>query len=91
MNEWLPISSAPKDGTVIQVKIPDHGSDCIVSWEGGLLDTKNRDCGGWHWMTDREPPDCWTDGVCWEVNESGERSIEPTHWMPLPEPPKEAN
>ena len=83
MNEWQPIATAPKDGTLIQVKIPGHGSDNIVAWLGGLLDRDGYDCGGWTWIEVTEPPDCWTDGVCWEVNVDGNHSAHPTHWKPI--------
>mgnify|MGYP006921342566 CR=1 FL=1 len=87
MGEWQDISTAPKDGTAIQAKIPGNGSDNIIAWYGGLLNSDNEPCGGWSFVEDQEPPDCWTDGICWEVNESGVASVKPTHWMPLPTPP----
>ena len=89
MTDWRPIETAPKDGTVIQVKIPGHGADNLVAWTEGLLDSQERDCGGWEWMGDNEPPGCWSDGVCWEVNEDGKRSAHPTEWKP--EPPSAPN
>ena len=85
--EWQPIETAPRDGTWIQVKIPGHGSDNIVAWQPGLLDSEGADCGDWTFMTEQEPPDDWTDGVCWAVNSDGLPSTRPTHWMPLPPPP----
>ncbi len=85
---WFPIDTAPKDGTWIQARIPGHGSDNIIAWIDGLLDSEHRDCGGWTFMTEQEPPDSWTDGICWEVNEDGKKSTPPTHWKPLPEPSK---
>lgn len=87
MADWQPIETARQDGTSIQVKIPGHGSDNVVAWFGGLMNSREQDCGGWHWMEDNEPPDCWTDGICWESNEDNIRSVHPTHWQPLPQPP----
>jgi hypothetical protein len=84
MSEWQSIETAPKDGTPFQAKIPRHGSDNIIAWQGGLLDTDNRSCGGWTFVEDQEPPDSWTDGICWAVNEDGEPSVQPTHWKHLP-------
>jgi len=57
---WLPIETAPKDGT------------WLLLWDSGLVIIE---IGRWakllnYWMGD-----------------DGERSI-PSHWMPLPEPPK---
>ena len=87
--EWRLIETAPKDGTPFQARIPGYGDDNVIAWFEGLLDTDDLDCGGWCFVEDQEPPDCWTEGVCWEVNDRGERSIYPTHWKPRSEPPKE--
>jgi hypothetical protein len=87
MSEWRDIETAPKDGTWIQARIPGHGADNIIAWQGGLLDSEGNDCGGWMFMQDQEPPDCWTDGVCWSVNEDGIASTLPTEWK-LPQPPE---
>ena len=80
MAEWQPIETAPKDGTIIQVRIPGHGDDNIVAWIDGLFDRNGKDCGGWAFIEDQEPPDDWTDGICWEVNEDLMPSTPPTHW-----------
>jgi len=77
------IDSAPKDGSHIQVVIPGHGSDNIISWYSGFVNDAEQDCCGWVFMTEQESPSCWTDGVCWESNENCEKSVEPTHWQPL--------
>ena len=82
---WQPIEKAPVDGTVIQARIPGNGSDNLIFWLDGLIDTDGNDCGGWAFTSDQEPPDCWTDGICWEVNEDGRKSIMPTHWKPYNE------
>jgi hypothetical protein len=81
---WLPINAAPKDGTSIQAKIPGNGSDNVIAWFDGLLNDDGKDCGAWQFTSDQEPPDCWTDGVCWGSNEDGVPSVQPTHWKPLP-------
>lgn len=84
MSEWQPIKTAPKDGTWIQADIPNNGSDNVVAWLPGLLNDKVEDCGGWQFVTEQEPPPCWTDGVCWESNEDRQPSIKPTRWKCLP-------
>jgi hypothetical protein len=85
--DWQPISTAPRDGSEIQARIPGNGSDNVIAWIGGLLNSENKDCGSWAFTReDQEPPDCWTEGICWEVNEDGGPSIQPTQWKPLPEP-----
>jgi len=87
MSEWKDISTAPKDGTWIQARIPGYGSDNIIAWRGWYVTDEDDEVCAWTFMTEQEPPDCWTDGVCWKVNEDGKASVQPTHWMPLPPPP----
>lgn len=84
MSEWQDISTAPKDGTAFQARIPGHGQDNIIAWTDGLLDENEQDCGGWYFADEQEPPECWTDGVCWAENEDGISSVQPTHWKPAP-------
>lgn len=67
---WQDISTAPRDGTDIQARIPGHGEDNIIAWQSGFMDENEEDCGGWAFTTDQEPPPCWTDGVCWGSNEA---------------------
>lgn len=83
MAEWLDISSAPKDGTEIQARIPGHGDDNVIAWVDGLLDSDDGACGTWAFTRDQEPPDCWSDGYCWDANEDGKRSAWPTEWKPI--------
>lgn len=78
-----PIETAPRDGTPVQARIPGHGSDNIIAYQYGLVDDNGGDCGGWMCMGEQEPPDCWTDGVCWAENADGMPSVQPTHWKPL--------
>ena len=82
-DDWQPMKTAPRDGTCIQAEIPGWGRDNVLFWLDGLLDSDGNDCGGWSFAEDQEPPGCWTDGICWEINEDGKKSIEPTRWKPL--------
>lgn len=83
---WQDIASAPRDGAAIQARIWANGEDNIIAWQHeALLDSNGNWCGAWCFVTDQEPPACWTDGWCWEVNEDGEPSAKPTHWKPAPE------
>ena len=83
---WRPIESAPLDGSDIQARIPGNGSDNVIAWQDDAFrNGSNEPCGGWAFTTEQEPPECWTDGVCWSVNEGGVPSVQPTHWKPLPE------
>jgi hypothetical protein len=75
MKEWAPIETAPKDGTKIigyQPKTDDEGEIINVM----------------EWM----PRQSWhrSDFTGLWVEAHGEQyeSYKPTHWMPLPEPPK---
>lgn len=81
MNNWQPIDTAPKDGTVVLVWWPigdypsgNHEFASFVDFGGkvpeGTFDGKPYRNG---WCNDR-------DGAYLPV--------EPTHWMPLPEPPR---
>lgn len=80
MNEWQKIDTSPKDGTPIQADIPGHGSDNIIAWSPGFRDKAGASCCCWVFMEDRDPPESWTDGVCWDENEDLEKSVEPTLW-----------
>lgn len=76
------MENAPRDGTPLQVKIPGHGDDNAIMWVDTLLDENLSRMGAWCFLDD-EPPESWTDGICWEVNESGEQSVQPTEWKLL--------
>jgi hypothetical protein len=82
---FAPIATAPKDGTHIQAVIPNYGSDNVIAWKQGFADEEGGDCGCWCFISEQEPPSCWTDGVCWESNEDGVASIQPTQWKKLTE------
>jgi hypothetical protein len=73
MTDWQPIETAPKDGTLILVFVPP--SDYSIGWYNTEKYNKNpRPFWGRHNANHSKT-------VC--------RSRPPTHWMPLPEPPKE--
>lgn len=85
MSEWQSMDTAPRDGTPIQAEIPGHGSDNIIAWVNGYYDSDGLDCSCWAFVEDQEPPPCWTDGVCWDINEDEVASVKPTRWKPLGE------
>lgn len=72
MSEWHSIETAPKDGTIVDL------------WVAGPHNAGNRQ------------PDCWFSDAEWwcDFGDQGEQQPGiyigdvPTHWMPLPEPPK---
>lgn len=69
---WRPIETAPKDGTAILLYCDDH-----VSAEfGSVIGFWSEDDGGdWYASEAHSSPLFWA-------------SDRPTHWQPLPEPPK---
>jgi hypothetical protein len=73
------MDAAPVDRP-IQARIPGYGDDNIIEWHPNLLDSDGKDCGGWSYIDGPECPECWHDGICWEINERGDRSVHPTHW-----------
>lgn len=80
---WRSINTAPKDGTPFQARIPGHGEDNIIAWTNDLTNEAGLSCGGWYFVEEQEPPNCWTDGICWAFNEDGLPSVQPTHWKTL--------
>lgn len=85
MDDFRDISSAPRDGTAILARIPGHGDDNVISYEY-IGDCATEDGGlawGWTFASDQEPPEDWSDGWCWESNEDGVPSTQPTHWKPI--------
>lgn len=80
-SKWLPISSAPKDGTVIDLFVngsrhPNYawGKPPHECGESGMYCDSD-----WH----SEKPGWYDTTFNYFLHES------PTHWMPLPEPPIE--
>lgn len=83
VSDFQDITSAPRDGTSIQARIPGHGDDNIIMWLVDTVEGENGPCGCWVFANeDQEPPEDWSDGYCWAMNEDGERSTWPTHWKP---------
>lgn len=83
MNEWQPMETAPRDRCIV-VLLENNVTTGFVWWESGFFDEDGKECGTWAWAED-SPPDCWTDGYCWEVNEDLERSMQPIGWRELTE------
>lgn len=80
MSEWQPIETAPKDGTLIILW--DSNRELAVSghWhsEPARDDPSNGYEHAWSWWVSSN------DTIMWD---GGPDDI-PTHWTPLPEPPK---
>jgi hypothetical protein len=63
MSEWLPIDTAPKDGTAVLIHLSDTGNIIAVYWTGGKFCWKSVEhetlwCPSiaTHWMPLPEPP-----------------------------------
>jgi len=83
MNEWMPIETAPKDGTAVLVM-----RNIWPGCKNGVAE----ECNGHNtyvaeWWSEMNHGDgSW---VCYmDLPSDPLCPIEPTHWMPLPEPPK---
>lgn len=73
MTGWLPIETAPKDGTRVLVYATLRGASLSGrDWK--------KDLGKWVVIAAwEEEYNVWWDG--------SQCTLEPTHWMPLPAPP----
>lgn len=77
--QWQPISTAPRDGGAILLFIPDGYSMCGLT-DGIVIG---------HWCEDeRSGGDPDADWYQLEQDGGFQLDISPTHWQPLPEPPK---
>jgi hypothetical protein len=78
---WSPMSTAPKDGTLIEVKIPGHGDDNVICW-GNFAIKNGKKYSSWGLMQGIAIP-CWKYGICWNDNQDLEKaSVQPTAWRP---------
>lgn len=90
MNEavWRPIETAPKDGTTVMLAARRYKPRIWVSYTDPDAFKKDGDLGAYSVLVARFST--WDD--CWRQL-SGEFVVgmswcNPTHWMPLPEPPQ---
>ena len=97
MAEWQPIETAPKDGTKVFIWREGWDQAPVAQWRDypgnpvvGSDESESADCWmhGWlfhEWFT----PGIEDGWLGW--NEDIDEGCMPTHWMPLPEPPKGQN
>jgi hypothetical protein len=79
--KWQPISTAPKDGTIILAWCP--ASEWLEQWEYEIIVSVcwRRGPFGTGWLLP------WLFDQGGELVDMRQRFIEPTHWMPIPLPP----
>jgi hypothetical protein len=78
MTEWQPIATAPKDGTTILLYWPHYPEEQSgVVW-----------LGRWK-QNDRLAKAYFSDTCEWDDFELSEPRHAPSHWQPLPPPPKD--
>lgn len=76
--EWQPIETAPRDGTYIILYSPKEISICAWKlWNKARLKYEEDQ---YTWLR------YYGNSIFYYFWD--EKSIKPTHWMPLPEPPK---
>ena len=82
MSEWQPIDTAPKDGTIVLGYFDNDDETFFMSH---IMWVKNGEmvCGG-NENDGLVGPQKWFSLL-------SRRGVEPTHWMPLPAPPKKGD
>jgi len=75
MNEWQPIETAPTNGRSVLLALSSKHVT-VGRWEPQQFHKTPRP----YWSTERG----WLFGISWD------RKNQPTHWMPLPDPPRDA-
>jgi hypothetical protein len=78
--KWLPIKTAPKDGTTVLVYVP---GDSLYP-TAAQYDSRER------FERDYGDPDYMPEGWRWSCgypSDFHEHTIEPTHWMRMPKHP----
>lgn len=95
---WQPIETAPKDGAAVLLYVPsgidvrgvydappDHRDRITVGWFGAPHGDYNP---GNRWVSINVISETFSGSELtgsWEEHEF--EAVQPTHWMPLPEPP----
>lgn len=74
--EWLSIESAPRDGTPVLIFVPAYTREHLGDFPAVMQVA--------HWYESEFRAAAWT-----ETHGEGYETYEPTHWQPLPSPPKE--
>ena len=84
MGEWQPIATAegqPIMNQRIRIRTA-KGREFDAKCGYFACDEDGYDVPVWAAWNEEDAPECWTDGICWTVNEAGVASDQPTHWTP---------
>ena len=81
MNQWQPMSTAPKDGTKIDIWVRERGT---YNWNGEPYEEFYRVADAW-WETEYASGEWW--GPYELHGDAGSLRAEPEFWMPVPPPP----
>jgi hypothetical protein len=80
VDDWQSPGCAPLD-TEITVKTAT-GCEFRAIWKFGLIGEDGKETGAWCATKNNDHPPCWTDGICWRVNDAGEPSDPVMWWKP---------
>ena len=84
MSKWQPIETAPKDGT--DILLMDNKAPGLPTGKADKCWCGNTAVGGW-WEDENGGKGAW---ICYmDAPLDPEVHFDPTHWMFLPDPPKE--
>lgn len=85
MDDWQPIDSAPKDGTSVLIYWPNYNYDGFDQRPQSVMAI-----GRWK-ENDRleNSPGYFSDTTEWDDYGLAQPEYAPSHWMPLPEPPRD--
>ncbi len=75
--DWQPIETAPRDGTEILLHQAGWGR-VMLGWRGSSM---------WHFYDEPHWSEALQEDIA-DINGWPDDKQGPTHWMPLPEPPK---
>lgn len=86
-HKWQPIDTAPKDGSRVLI----GWFDALRKWKvrAAYWDTHFNTVWDYEENMPIEMP-AWTDGAIESFASERITSYEPTHWMPLPQPPNQS-
>lgn len=88
--KWQPIETAPKDGRRILVWVPESENVLSVYWDDRFtfrFDEEKAESADYQ----GEHEGAWTDDAVKSFSYEEKESYQPSHWMPVPLPPKQVD